>query len=117
MREDPDRMAASIVAFCRFARSRGLPVGMHQTLAALEAAEVIGLTDWQRFSFALRAVLCSSQPEWEQFDQLFEAFWSAPRSLYHSDADRRPRNPVTRRQSPDSRLLIGAEGSDASSRE
>src|SRR5271169_935428 len=117
MREDPDRMAASIVAFCRFARSHGLPVGMHQTLAALEAANVIGLTDRQRFSFALRTVLCSSQEEWDQFGQLFDAFWNSERNQPDSQKDRPRRNQVTKNQSDDSRLLISAQSSDAPSRD
>ena len=41
-----DTLATSIVAFCRFARSHGLPAGMQQTLAALEAANAIGIADW-----------------------------------------------------------------------
>jgi uncharacterized protein with von Willebrand factor type A (vWA) domain len=116
-RENPDRLAASIVAFCRFARSHGLPVGMHQTLAALEAANVIGLTDRQRFSFGLRTVLCSSQEEWDQFGQLFDAFWNSERDQPNSEKDRPRRNQVIKNQSDDSRLLISAQSSDAQSRD
>ena len=115
-REDPNRLAVRIVAFCRFARSHGLPVGMHQTLAALQVADVIGVNDWQRLSFALRAVLCSSREEWEQFDQLFDDFWNSARN--QSDSQREPSTrKLTRKRSPDSRLLISAEGGDAGSRD
>jgi len=117
MRDNPDRLAASIVAFCRFARSHGLPVGMHQTLAALEAANIIGISDRQRFSFALRSVLCSSQDEWEQFDQLFDAFWNSERNWSDSQRDRPSHNQVANKHSADSRLLISAESSDARSRD
>jgi uncharacterized protein with von Willebrand factor type A (vWA) domain len=47
VRQEPDRLAASIVAFCRFARSNGLSSGTQQVLAALEAARAIGVTDLQ----------------------------------------------------------------------
>ncbi len=116
-RDNPDRLSASIVAFCRFARSHGLPVGMHQTLTALEAANVVGVTDWQRFSFALRAVLCSSHEEWEKFDQLFDAFWSSERNRSDSRREQYTRSRVTKKPSADSRLLISAESSDAASRD
>jgi len=116
-RENPDRLAASIVAFCRFVRSHGLPVGMHQTLAALEAANVIGLTDQQRFSFGLRTVLCSSQEEWDQFGQLFDAFWNSERNQPNPQKDRPRRNQVTKNQSDDSRLLISGQSIDAQSRD
>jgi uncharacterized protein with von Willebrand factor type A (vWA) domain len=116
-RENPGHLAASIVAFCRYARSNGLPIGTQQTLAALEAANIVGVTDWQRFSFALRAALCSSQQEWDQFDQFFAAFWNSAQVHSGSEKDNPPRNRVTRKRSPDSRLLISAEGSDAASRD
>lgn len=73
--EHPDRSAASIIEFCQFARSRGLPAGVQQTLAALEAAKSVGETARQEFTFALRAALTSSKHEWDLFLQLFEAFW------------------------------------------
>jgi uncharacterized protein len=116
-REDPNRLAASIVAFCRFLRSQGLPVGTQQTLAALEAANIVGIADWQLFSFALRAALCSSQEEWQQFVQLFDTFWSADRTQSHPEKDRLPRRRATQKRSSDSRLLISAESCDAASRE
>ena len=119
MRKEPDRLAASIVAFCRFARSNGLPVGMQQTLAALEAAKAIGVADWQLFAYALRAVLCSSQEQWQLFDQLFKAFWSsAPsRSEPGSEERQRPLHPVKEKPPADSRLLIGLTTADALSPE
>lgn len=110
-----DRLAASIVEFCRFARSNRLPVGMQQTLAALEAAKAIGVADRQLFAFALRAVLCSSQDEWELFDRLFQAFWSTARSQPDLVKDQPLRNLVTKKQSADLRLLIGADSKDAPS--
>jgi hypothetical protein len=77
MVQEPDRMAASIVSFCRYARASGLPVGTPQTIAALEASNAVGVADWQRFRVALRAVLCCSPEEWKQFDELFRSFWSS----------------------------------------
>ena len=73
--ERPDPSAASIIEFCQFARARGLPAGVQQTLAALEATKCVGGTDRQEFVFAMRAVLTSSKHEWDLFLQLFEAFW------------------------------------------
>jgi uncharacterized protein with von Willebrand factor type A (vWA) domain len=76
--ERPNRSAASIIEFCQFARSRGLPAGVQQTLVALEAAKSFGETDRQEFVFALRAALTSSKHEWDLFLELFETFWGAP---------------------------------------
>lgn len=73
--DEPDRSAASILAFCQFLRTHGLPVGVQQTLGAIEVAKTIGDVDRQGFAFALRTVLSSSKEEWDLFDELFEAFW------------------------------------------
>ncbi|MFZ1134129.1 MAG: VWA domain-containing protein [Candidatus Korobacteraceae bacterium] len=112
---DPNGLAASVVAFCRFVRSHGLHVGMQQTLAALEAADIVGIIDWQRFSFALRAALCSSHQEWDQFHQLFNAFWNSPQN--QPDAEQATRRRIAKKPSTDSLLLISAEASDAPSSE
>lgn len=70
-----DNFLAIMVQFCRFARENGLSGGVKETLAALEAVDAVGLGDREIFKFALRAALCSSKEEWEQFDRLFEQFW------------------------------------------
>ena len=77
--EEPDRTAACIIEFCQFARTNGLSAGVQQTLAAIEVARTIGGVDRRDFAHALRTVLSSSKEEWDLFDQLFDAFWSASR--------------------------------------
>jgi uncharacterized protein len=115
--EIPKPLAPNIVTFCRFVRSKGLLVGMQQTLAALQAAHFIGVADRERFSYALRAALCSSHEEWEQFAQLFDTFWSADRTRSDREKDRLPRHRVTQKRSHDSRLQISSDSGDASSGE
>lgn len=117
MHDNPDQLAASIVAFCRFARSNGLPVGMQQTLAAFEAASLFGIADRQCFSFALRAALCSSHEEWERFDQLFDAFWTLERTQPELEKEGSSRNRVTRNRPRDSHLFMGLENDEASAGE
>jgi uncharacterized protein with von Willebrand factor type A (vWA) domain len=75
-RSELESPAADIVEFCQFLRVNALPAGVQQTLAALEAAEAVGIMDRQTFAHALRAALCSCKEDWDQFDPLFKAFWS-----------------------------------------
>lgn len=117
IREIPEPTAPTIVTFCRFVRSRGLPVGTQQVLAALEAANVIGTADWERFSYALRAALCSSHEEWERFEELFDAFWSVDRNRSDREKDRISSRRVAQERASDSRLLIGSDSGDASAGE
>src|SRR5271156_2117712 len=73
--EQSERLAASIVEFCRFLRMHGLSSDLRRTLTALETAKTIGATNRQFLSFALQAALCSTREEWELFPQLFQEFW------------------------------------------
>jgi uncharacterized protein len=74
-RQTPSPVTSLIVGFCRFARDRGLSVGVKETLAALQVVLAVGLTDRDSVKFALRAVLCSRKEDWDLFDGLFEGFW------------------------------------------
>jgi uncharacterized protein with von Willebrand factor type A (vWA) domain len=116
MYESPDHLASVIVSFCRFARSKGLPVGTQETLAALKAVKAVGISDWQLFAFALRTVLCSSQEQWEQFDQIFSAFWNSTQGQPDFSLPKPPAaDSLARSKQPaDSGFLLGlASGSSS----
>lgn len=90
----------SIVEFSHFTRERGLPAGLKETLAAVQAAEVVGLADRETFKCALRAVLCSSKEDWDLFDPLFESFWNvSPLSAAEFPNTRRSESKVETRKS------------------
>jgi uncharacterized protein with von Willebrand factor type A (vWA) domain len=78
MREE-EISTTSLVAFCQFARVRGLSAGIQQTLAAVAATNSIVNVDRQQFAFALRTALSSSKQEWDLFAELFDAFWNESR--------------------------------------
>jgi uncharacterized protein len=107
--------ASSIVEFCQFARKHGLPIGVEQTLAALEAANATGLRDREVLALALRAVLSSSKEEWERFSRIFELFLSTLEGTSGADS-RQGNEPRFNAQRPDasSRALVGLSGSEAS---
>lgn len=82
--EQSERLAASIVEFCRFAGAHGLSRDLRRTLTALEAAKMIGTEDRETFAFVLQAALCSSREEWDLFLQLFEEFFGANRDPHQN---------------------------------
>jgi len=90
--EQSERLAASIVEFCRFVRMHGLSGDLRQTLTALEAAKTIDAGNRQTFAAALQAALCSTKDEWDLFPQLFAAFWGESQS--------RPRSASGERKGP-----------------
>src|SRR5262245_34820745 len=89
----------TIVDFCRFARANGLPAGVKESLVALEAVSVVGVSDRQTLKAALRAVLCSSQADWEKFGEVFEAFWGLGEGeLQRSEHQQKPEPAVNKVQ-------------------
>jgi len=68
--------ATQIVEFCRYCRDNGLSAGITESGDALTAVRAVGVSDREILKSALRAILCSSKDEWDQFDELFAAFWS-----------------------------------------
>jgi len=85
--EEPERSAASIIEFCRFARDNGLSIGVQQTLDAVEVAKTIGAADREELALALRAALTSSKEEWDWFNELFEIFGSASQCTQESTSE------------------------------
>jgi uncharacterized protein len=75
-----DHLAASIIEFCRFARTRGVAAHPGQTITALEAVKTINPTDRRLFASALQTALCSTREEWELFPDLFQQFWGESHS-------------------------------------
>ena len=90
-----ENLASAIVEFCRFARASGLSAGVKESVDALEAARTVGVGDRETLRVALRAVLCSSKNEWDQFDEIFDAFWNAPEA---GGVSRTPRPRPQRKQ-------------------
>lgn len=86
LQAEKNRSAATITAFCRFARENGLSNGVQQTLLALEVARTMESSDQQTFALALRAILTSSKEEWDIFDQIFDLFGSTPQDTSGPDS-------------------------------
>ena len=117
--EQSERMAASIVEFCRFAGARGLSSDLRRTLTALEAAKMTGAEDRETFAFVLQAVLCSSREEWDLFLQLFDEFWgeSRPSPRSASGKSKRPREGSAREQEGGSTVFLDQFGNKAAVQE
>jgi uncharacterized protein len=77
MMELPTSVVTRLVQFCRFARDRGYPAAINETVNALQIASALGISDRGSLKAGLRAVICSSKEEWDRFDEVFEDFWMA----------------------------------------
>ena len=64
-----------LVEFVRLARSNNFRVGVAEELDAQKVALSCGITASTRLRWGLRALLCSSQDDWQRFDELYDAYW------------------------------------------
>ncbi len=71
-------LAANILAFARLLRRTGLPIGVSESLAALNALAAIDLGDRRQVHAALRAVMVHRREHFDLFDQAFLLFWRDP---------------------------------------
>jgi uncharacterized protein with von Willebrand factor type A (vWA) domain len=85
------RFGDNVVHFVRLLRAAGLPVGPERTLAALEAASVVGIARREDFRAALATVLISREEHRVLFDEAFDLFWRNPRSLERMLASQLPK--------------------------
>lgn len=106
--EHSEHLAASIVEFSRFLRTHGFHADMRQTMTALEAASTIEVTNRHFLLSTLKATLCSNLEEWEQFPQLFQAFWgeSHPRPRSASGEYKGPSKGDTQEQKEGSSVFL-----------
>jgi uncharacterized protein with von Willebrand factor type A (vWA) domain len=95
-----DNLASRIVEFCRFARESGFSAGVKETVDVMAAARATGVSDREILKAAMRAVLCSSKDEWDQFEEVFAAFWNS--------AQPGTTTRVTRKQAVEQRVPRGA---------
>ncbi len=69
-------MEQRIIEFAGLLRRNGIRVSTAETLEALQACELFGLSDRHVFKNALRATMVKRAPDIEAFDELFDLFFS-----------------------------------------
>ncbi|QMU29298.1 vWA domain-containing protein [Adhaeribacter radiodurans] len=68
-------LSRNIVQFCRFLRQQGFNVSTEEETTTLRSLQFIDYNNKEIFSRALKAVLCRSRSQLEQFDALFTEYW------------------------------------------
>ena len=64
-----------LVGFVRVLRDNDFALGLREAEDAVRAAEAAGVARPEPLRWALRALLCSCERDWRQFDELFDAYW------------------------------------------
>lgn len=68
-------LSGNIVQFCRYLRQHRFGIGVEEEAAALAALAVIDYSSRDVFRTALKAVLCRSKNQLQDFDGLFNQYW------------------------------------------
>jgi uncharacterized protein with von Willebrand factor type A (vWA) domain len=72
------RLLANMMHFARTLRAAGLPVGPGKVIDAVDAVQVVGITDRRDFYWTLHAVFVNRPDQRLIFDQAFHIFWRNP---------------------------------------
>ncbi len=75
MIERSTSLSANIVRFCRYLRQRGYSLTVEDEANALNALQFINYESRDIFRQALKATLCRSRSQLEQFDSFFADYW------------------------------------------
>lgn len=68
-------LSAHVVAFSRFLRGKGLPVGPDREADALKALAEIQLGEEEQFYLAMRSVFPQNRKQLREFDELYTKYW------------------------------------------
>jgi len=68
-------LSGNIVQFCRFLRTKDYTVGTEEEISSLKALEYIDFTNPDEFLLAMKATLCKSKKQLNEFDELFFTYW------------------------------------------
>jgi uncharacterized protein len=68
-------LSENVVQFCRFLRQKGFAVGTEDEASVLQALQFIDYTSPAIFQLTLKATLCRSKTQVEEFDGLFAEYW------------------------------------------
>lgn len=74
----------AILGFSQLARSRGLMVGMGESMDAIQAANLGLIRNQDTFGFALKSIFCCSEEDAVIFDEIFLRFWGRERGAVKS---------------------------------
>ncbi|HSI77318.1 MAG TPA: VWA domain-containing protein [Lunatimonas sp.] len=69
-------LSKNIVQFCRFLRQKSFALSAEDEATALKALEFIDYSERAVFTLALKSILCKSPKELQDFDRLFNEYWS-----------------------------------------
>ncbi len=87
-------LSKNIVQFCMFLRQKDFNVGVEEEAATLQALQYVNYNSNKIFLLALKAILCRSKTQLDEFDNLFYEYWKELENIVNAkrkdDVRRKP---------------------------
>lgn len=94
-------LSAQVVAFCRFLRQPGFPLGpAEESLALQSLAQLTAFRHPEVFRLCLRATLARSKTQQQRFDYLFPQYFKALEKAVDAKTNRKSQGSAEKRQQP-----------------
>ncbi|MCB0852863.1 MAG: VWA domain-containing protein, partial [Bacteroidetes bacterium] len=93
-------LSANILAFCRFLRQKGFPIGPIEIADAIKTLEYLPFTDREMMRESLRVVIPKSQEQQEIFDDLYPDFWANLEKAVDSKIKEEPEKSAENKSTP-----------------
>lgn len=98
-------LSKNIVQFCRFLRQKGFSVTIDEESLSLQALQFINYNDNDIFRRALKATLCHNKRQLDDFDSLFDEYWTQLNSAVDSKKKEQPISKTNNQQQPSYKAL------------
>ncbi|MEP6951157.1 MAG: VWA domain-containing protein [Ginsengibacter sp.] len=85
-------LSKNIVQFCRYLRQKGFGVGVEEQAMSLQSLQFIDYSSNEIFQLALKATLCRSKTQLEEFDNLFHDYWKELGKAVDAKIKEEPKN-------------------------
>ena len=85
-------LSKNIVQFCHFLRQKGFGVTIDEESLSLQALQFIDYNSNEIFRHALKATLCHSKSQLDEFDDLFHEYWKELDKAVNAKTKEDPKN-------------------------
>lgn len=79
------RLTEQLTGFVRYVRDNRFNVGIQETVDSQRLAASSNVTNKRQLRSGLKSLLCSTQIDWERFDQLFDVYWQGDKARQKSN--------------------------------
>lgn len=85
-------LSKNIIHFCRFLRLKGFGVSIEEEILSLQSLQFIDYSNNEVFRLALKASICRTKSQLDEFDNLFHEYWKELDKAVDAKSKEDPKN-------------------------